>query len=162
MSMTPENDTMTWRDLTDQLTERQIAELEDQERDPDSLVRITGNPAYRYDGESLLDAARSYARNHLGAAMIGDVPAPAGAVRVYDWNDADNPDAYRLVDFSTRTITTPYNEITVEHQGVQYPDGRLKNEILLTRFEPLTTDEARRLAAALIAAADEIDGTTSG
>jgi hypothetical protein len=165
MSMTPENNTVSWRGLAGELSAQQIAELEERERDPDSLVRITGKPEYRFDGENLLQTARSYASNNLGAAMI-DVPDPAGAKMVYEWSDADSPHAFRQFNGITRTVESkPGDTIDVVIRGLQLADGTVEERGILIYGAPddnMATAEARRLAAALIAAADEIDGTVSG
>jgi hypothetical protein len=57
-------------------------------------------------GDLLLDLARRDARNNLGALMIGAVRAPAGAVQVSDWFDADGSDAFRVVDPHDTVLTS--------------------------------------------------------
>ena len=161
MSMTPENTARSWRALADQLTPEQAEWLEERERDPDSLVRLTGNPEYRVDDDSLLLSARRYARDNLAAAMIGDVPAPAGAVKLCEWDDPDTQDAFRLFWGATRSVRLADDaEIGVIIRGTQSADGTVEERGILIEGgsdDPMTTDAARRLAAALLEAADDID-----
>ncbi len=105
--ITPEN-AQSWRDLTDQLTYEQIAELEERER---------------------------------------------------EWADPDTPDAFRQFDIAFRKIG---DGVEVQTAGIQNLDGSVGEfAIRLHGCHPdddLTPKTCRRLAVALIAAADEIDG----
>src|ERR1700739_562490 len=112
---TPENASTSWRDLTDQLTPEQIAYLEEQERNPRTYfqsvelpdgrtVRRLLPPSPEDLRRTLLDRARAEARNNLGIAMIGDFPTPAGATKVYDWQEADRPHRARLFDIASRKV----------------------------------------------------------
>jgi hypothetical protein len=161
MSMTPENTTRSWRDMADQLTPEQAEWLEERERDPDSLVRATGNPDHRVDDDSLLFSARRYAGNNLAAAMIGDVPAPAGAVKLCEWGDPDTQDAFRLFWGATRSVKLDDDtEIDVIIRGTQSADGTVEEHGILIEGgsdDVMTTGDVRRLAAALLEAADDID-----
>ena len=156
---TPENITTSWRDLADQLTQEQIAELEEREHDPDRLVRVIGNPELRWTNDALLDSARHLARNNLGAAMIGEVPPPAGAVKVTEWLD-DSPEPFRYFEGSRHVIERDERseDIHVYVAGIQYVDGRVQREIVVHQLhadEPLRTlAQARQLADAINAAAD--------
>lgn len=154
MSMTPENTTRSWRDVADQLTPEQIEQLEERERDPGSTACLTGKPEHRWDDDNLLDCARHYSRNNLAAAMIDDVPAPAGAVKVYGWEDPDSPDAFRPFEIACHKVGVG---IEVELRGTQDLDGSVAHEIRVQTPEVLTAESARELAATLVETADEID-----
>jgi hypothetical protein len=106
-----------------------------------------------------------------------DVPLPAGADEVYGWDDPGTPHAFRqftachrVIDFDlgenfSRPWTTDF-EVRIE--GIQYPDGRIRREILAAQAgyadNPMTIDQAEQFAAALLEAtkaaraADAIDG----
>jgi hypothetical protein len=161
MSMTPENPTRRWRELASELTPEQVKFLEERESDPDSLVRITGNPEYRVDDDILLFNARRYAGDNLAAAMIDDVPDPAGAVKVSGWEDPDTPGAFRLFSGTTRTVELGHGDgIDITIRGAQSTDGSVEECGILVygdSDDPMTTQAARGLAAALLEAADEID-----
>lgn len=162
MSMTPENSARRWRDLSSELTPEQVEFLGERECDPDVLVRITGNPEYRVDDNILLSSARRYAGDNLAAAMIDDVPDPAGAVKVYGWEDPDTPDAFRLFSGTTRRVELGHGDgIEVTIRGAQSRDGSVEERGILVNGgseDPMTTDAARGLAAVLLEAVDEIDG----
>lgn len=162
MSMTPENPARRWRDLSNELTPEQVQFLEERESDPDVLVRITGNPEYRVDDDILLFSARRYAGDNLAAAMIDDVPDPAGAVKVSGWEDPDTPGAFRLFFGTTRTVELGHGDgIDVTIRGAQSRDGSVEERGILVNGgsdDPMTTDAARGLAAVLLEAVDEIDG----
>ncbi|HEY0227895.1 MAG TPA: hypothetical protein VGC05_16235 [Mycobacterium sp.] len=162
MSKTPENYARRWRDLASELTPEQVEFLEEREGDPDGLVRITGNPRYRVDADILLLSARRYAGDNLAAAMIDDVPDPVGAVKVSGWEDPDTPDAFRLFSGTTRTVELGHGDgIDITIRGAQSTDGCVEERGILVNGgsdDPMTTDAARGLAAALLEAADEIDG----
>ena len=51
-------------------------------------------------------------------------------------------------------------DMSVQVLGVQFDDGRVERYILADGVEQMSAEEARRLAAALTAAADELDGWT--
>ncbi len=97
-----------------------------------------------------------------------DVPLPAGAEKVYDWENPGTPGAYRYFRGRVRTIpaedTTnrPWSEdITVHVQGTQRPDGTIDEHDInvhqLHSDNPITAKQARQLAAALLEAAAELD-----
>ncbi len=99
----------------------------------------------------------------MADAVMGNVPAPVGAVSVDEWRDALTPHAFRLFRGITLTIELgkAAGIIDVVIRGTQSADGTVEERGILIRGgsdDTITIDEARRLAAALIAAADEIDG----
>jgi hypothetical protein len=105
------------------------------------------------------------------------VPVPAGADDVWDWNDPGTTGAFRqftaarrIIDFDlgenfSRPWTTDF-EVRVE--GIQYPDGRIRREILAAQAgyadNSMTINQAEQFALAILAAtqaaraAEEIDG----
>ena len=95
------------------------------------------------------------------AHTIPDVPIPAGAECVDDWQD-DAPLPYRIV-FGELRNTDGVKFTTVQATAVQYADGRIDDGLV---HEPphvylgddaLTSTQARELAAALIETANEVD-----
>jgi hypothetical protein len=166
MSMTPENTATTWRDLADQLTPEQIAELKDSERgynyravmpkswwgtEPRSHAEITA---------LMLHRAQLYAAHNLDASVSGGVPLPAGGVFGYIW-EGDDP--IRVVWGPHRGIIDA--EVTVWTTAIQQADGRIAPEYpeppqvhIETYWEDgLTSAQAREMAAVLLEAADELD-----
>lgn len=90
------------------------------------------------------------------------IPHPAGAVHIEDWDDADTPEPFRFFDGSRWGVDRPHrdSDLEVRVSGLQYHDGRIVRDIVVHELhadEPITIEQARRLAAALIAAADEVE-----
>lgn len=100
----------------------------------------------------------------LEDAIMGNVAAPVGALSVGEWQDGLTPDAaYRVFEGSTRQVPVRYprdnDGVRVTVQGTQRPDGHLDERGIRISggTDLISADEARRIAAALIAAADEVD-----
>lgn len=152
MSMTPER-AICWRDLCDQLTPEQI----------DTLIRYERESTGSMGRAELLAVARGYGDCNVIDAMIGPVAAPAGAVIVDEWCDALTPYAYRVFHVHTWTIPVTYSAgdgVDVTIQGTQKANGKVDEHGIRVTGGPhdlITPEEARGLAAALVAAADEID-----
>lgn len=98
-------------------------------------------------------------------AIMGNVAAPVGALMVDGWCDGLTPHAYRVFRGSTRQVPVRYSDddggVRIMVQGTQKADGRVDEHGIVISGGPydlISADEARRIAAALIAAADEIDG----
>jgi hypothetical protein len=140
-NITPEN-ARSWRDLADELTPGQIDELEREERTG------CGPGALRYQ-------ARHYAQAALGDILLGNVEAPAEATEISGWETGHYADG-RWVRVFTGTVRK-VGAIEIRIFGEQCGDGTVKREVNIYD-EYLNTAEARLLAAALVAAADEIDG----
>jgi hypothetical protein len=100
----------------------------------------------------------------LEDAIMGNVAAPVGALTVDEWSDGLTPHAYRTFCGSTREVPVRYigNEVVqVTVQGTQKADGSVDEHGIRIDGGPydlISADEARGIAAALIAAADEVDG----
>lgn len=90
--------------------------------------------------------------------QVAGIQTPAGAV-ADDWH---NPSGH--IEDVSRTLTWSIHDVddsTVAVQGEQYADGRVQRSILMLpegRDSDLTSDQARQIAAALVAAADVLDG----
>ncbi|MCV7101549.1 hypothetical protein [Mycobacterium palustre] len=184
MTATPENATAGWRDLTDQLTGEQIAELEANAVSGTRIheLRLTDagmkwvDTGPQWDDNQLLIQARAYARDNLVAAMVGEVSAPAGASPDRLWEEHD-PQPYRLLFGAHRMVTAPpprgsrdSGSAVITTDAVQFADGSIDdgrdlvapsitvlNDCTDTGIR-LSSDQARELAALLLEAADEIDG----
>lgn len=72
--------------------------------------------------------------------------------------DKDEPRAWRLIHRPDRTVTD--NGATVSMRATQYTDNTLEDLriVVYTDDDPLNSDQARELAAALLEAAAEADG----
>jgi hypothetical protein len=98
------------------------------------------------------------------------VPLPPGFVSAGDWDGRSGADMpYRLVFGADRTITD--HAVRVSISAFQRPDGSLARRwageapsiaVLNGDKWPLNGDQARELAAVLLAAADELDALTEG
>jgi len=136
---TPDDTAQTWRDVTNQLTAAQIAQLERLERD---------------EPKTLLEMARQWAaKNMIAAVPFGDVAPPAGAVRTFAWQLDSN--WFRDFEGTTRRG----GPARVQIFGRQQADGSTRRRIAVHSRHLDTLDAAatRELAAALTYAADEIE-----
>lgn len=97
---------------------------------------------------------------------LANIPTPAGAVRLKDWElgrtSADGtPNVYRGFTGTPRTVDCPERDrdVAVGVTGLQRMDGNIRREVCVTEIDgpPLTPATARQLGAALIAAADEAE-----
>jgi hypothetical protein len=113
MNTTHDDNATGWRDLADQLTPEQIAELEYCEREqiPPGLA----------DAEHQLNCARAMARENIIQALCADIPAPPGAVgRVYDWEEWSGERYRRMfsASASTRAVDGPRSRTFRVREGV--------------------------------------------
>lgn len=148
MTTTPDNVT-TWRDLADQLTPQQVAELEYCEREqiPPGLATE----------QHRLNGARAMIRRNIAQALCADIPVPADAIDTpSDWDEWQDEHqhfqrvytAHDAMIGGTRVQILGYQN---EHNEIYrriYVDGTL---------EDLDAATARTIAAALTAAADRLD-----
>jgi hypothetical protein len=113
---TPDH-TATWRDLADQLTPQQVAELEYCERE--------GIPPGMAEPRHQLNCAREMARHNLIQELCADI-APADALgQVNEWEGWG--DGYgRMFTCSTRAVDT----MSVEVIGIQHDDGQIERYVL--------------------------------
>ena len=136
---TPDDTAQTWRDVADQLTGAQIAQLERIERE---------------EPQTLLEMAQQWAaENMTTAAPVDHVAQPAGAVRTFDWQ----LDSTWFRDFEGTTRRA--GPARVQICGRQLADGSTRRWIAVhTRhLDGLEPAAARELGGALTDAADEIE-----
>jgi len=82
--------------------------------------------------------------------MITDLQIPADATWIGAWEGF-----HRIFDGKGWAIE---HDITVTVYGTQHRDGRIKRKIAVgCSADPITSEQARKLATALIAAADAAD-----
>jgi hypothetical protein len=95
------------------------------------------------------------------------VPFPAGAVKA-DWHDLHSLNAFRYFEGAHRVVDRrddlpSSQDVLVYIAGTQALDGTVEREIVVHQLhadEPITPQQARQLARALVAAADDIDRWT--
>ncbi len=170
----PEN-AASWRELCDQLTPEQVATLEGGEQyHRATAASLPAGYPYEWPPRTeseiaglLLEQARVYAGDNLGAKLIGDVAPPAGAAELFEWSEArfgvDNAHRYFLGSKRVVERDGPYDEdIRVQIDGFQQgEDGDVTRHIMVMEGDyerlELSSDHARQLGRALIAAADEVE-----
>lgn len=150
----------TWRELADQLTAEQIADLEHL----DALVDIPGSG---FTADSPRRIAEGYAVENAAQVIYADVPAPADAIspptRWEEWDDATWARGFtsmrRRFEYPAETPQGQTQKITVDVSGWQLTDGTCERSIYTAgdALESMTPEQAREVAAALLAAADRID-----
>jgi hypothetical protein len=141
-SMTlPDDTAASWREVADQLTPEQAARFELRERSGD-------------DPAAMLATARELAAANTTGDMAGTIAAPPDAVRIYGWQAHDDR-IWREFDGST----TQVGEAVIRVVGRQFSDGTCERWISLSAShdEEFQAEQARELAAALQAVADEAD-----
>jgi hypothetical protein len=152
MTTTQDDTATTWRDLADQLTPQQIQMLTDWEGENIPL----GIPDAR---QGHLNAARTMIERNLRQALCADVPLPADALDelgVTLWEDWDGLRSARM--YAVAKLPVAGTNVTIHVVGWQFDDGSSERTVsLLLDEESMTTAQTRALAAALIAAADEMD-----
>ncbi len=95
------------------------------------------------------------------------LPFPAGAIKAR-WEDPGTPNAYRYFEgrrwvVDRRDDRASSEEIEVYVAGTQAPDVTVAREVVVHELhadDAITPTQARQLARALIAAADEVDELT--
>ena len=94
-----------------------------------------------------------------------NVPHPLGASQVADWVDLNSDSPARYFEGTRRVVDCRGEQLEVCADGIQRTDGSVEAAITVVEagghwFERLiltSADEARGLARALMAAADEYD-----
>lgn len=152
--MSTDNTATTWRDLADQLSPDQLASIERAEGwglnvDPEHVRR------------TLLEMAREMATCNIVDSRFGDVPVPDGAtVDSEGWTHTQShPDQWSR-SLVWRDYPQNGSGVAVSIDGRQQSDGTYTAQVAAYTGNDraaLTADQARRLAAALIEAADELD-----
>ena len=137
---TPDDTAQTWRELADQLTAEQVAQLERLEHD---------------EPQTLLEMARDWVTENMTNAGVsfGDVAPPAGAVRTFGWQLDRN--WFREFEGTTRRV----GRAGIHICGRQRADGSSWRWITVQcrGLDVLDAAAARELSAALADAADELE-----
>lgn len=134
--MTNNDDATCWRDLADQLTTDEIESMKSYEQNP------SATPA------TLLRIARGWIAENLAAALCADLPIPDN-IELGDWR-SDGGDGWVRHFVVSRAGG-------VEITGQQHDDGRVEHHVAVDEVEHLSAEQARALAAAVLAAADHVD-----
>lgn len=145
--MNSTNHATTWRDLAGELTPAQAERFA--ERD-----RLHGHePGWQ---QLLLDQAREHARgNRIDSERFGDVPVPEGADVVDHWQvDPVEGGWFRYIEGRRWQV----DGVDAGVLGTQFPDGRIERCVRVEADAlDLGADGLRRIATALIEAAEELD-----
>jgi hypothetical protein len=152
---TTHDDNATWRDLAGELTPKQIASFERMER----TFTEDGVDDHPEAKAALLAYARDYVQHNLVDAAYADVPLPAGASTDSEgWGKDLKYGGYRR-SLLWRSDGEP-GEVCVDIDGWQRHDGSFIRHISLWGIDEgggLSCAQARRIAAMLLDAADEVD-----
>lgn len=136
MNTTPGDDATTWRDLADQLTAEQIAELEYLESE--QLPPGIASP------QNYLNHARKLAELNLARSVFADI-APPGDARngIGDWIDFGRGLYQRMFT----AWESPRRDVAIF--GMQFNDGRVERHIVDRGDDdgPMTAQQAREKAA---------------
>ncbi len=156
-------------------TEKQIVTLGVYQQDAPVLVDFSVRGGFRYrTGEEvqsyLLSRARGYANHNLLHRLVGPVALPAGFDWASDWEEReDGNQPYRLV-FADRHFLDD-DRRCLSTAVVQFPDGTIGDDAIEVPSIALVwdksdtgvklgSDEARTMAAVLVAMADLLDEAT--
>jgi preprotein translocase subunit SecD len=137
----PDSTPASWREVAAQLTPEQSAQFE-------LLDRSGDDPA------ALLAMARELVANDVTGVKSGEIAPPADAARLYGWQTYGER-TWREFDGSTRQV----GSAVIHVRGQQFSDGRCERWISVSAStdEEFQAEQARELAAALRAAADETE-----
>jgi hypothetical protein len=142
----PDNTAASWREAAGQLTPEQSAQFELFERSG-----LSGN-----DPATLLAKARELAAANMTGVVVlsGQIAAPGDAARIYGWQTYGGQ-TWREFDCSTKRVGSAVIRVV----GRQFSDGSCERWISLsaTHDEEFQAAQARELAAALHAVADETE-----
>jgi hypothetical protein len=148
------NDTVTWRDIADQLTAKQRAMLDEWDTRPS---HPDGDEGHR---RGLVVVARQMAADNIAQETFGSMPKPLGATSVDTWRaDGDRPCIRRFTGPRCGLVAVGGKAVTVDILGVQYSDGEIERTISLSAesADLGSAHVARELADSLNAAADDLD-----
>src|SRR5271168_3967841 len=183
--MTHVGDAGDWRDLADQLTPEQVAELERTEQSWERMAQ-SRSPYLRNASTTgddrrheLLSMARLRAKENGVAAKLdrlAPIAAPPEASVVQPWDERHQDNGVWFRDFRVPAWPVEWVEVLIE--GRQYEDGRCERAIRLTSNisyldihypgwwrdggpsldnSPLTQAQTSRLADALRKAAERVE-----
>ena len=108
----------------------------------------------------MLDEARLEAQQNLADThTFGHIPLPRGVESADHWKADDTGTWTRQLTVPARTVDRAGADATVYVDGVQSTDGTVEWSlyVLADDREPLTADQARRFAAMITDAANELD-----
>ena len=141
------NDAQTWRELADELTPDQLA----------AVIKIeTDTPESPALAQALLDMARDHVRkNRDDRSLFGNLAEPSAAVHIWHWEKSDR--GYWTREFSGSPRVVANLEVVID--GVQRSDGSIRRwaSVYSKETAELSPAELRSAAAALTAAADELE-----
>jgi hypothetical protein len=158
------DDTVTWRDIADELNAKQRAMLDEWDTRPS---HPHGDEGHR---RGLVVVARQMAADNIAQETFAKMPKPLGATSVDTWRaDGDRPCIRRFTGPRRGLVAVGGKAVTVDILGVQYSDGEIERTISVSAdsVDLGSPHVARELADSLIAAADdlhrlnELDGQTS-
>ena len=137
-----------WRDLTPELTAKQVASLEHAE----AML-----PAGAVETQAaLVGFARDYLELNAATAGCADIPVPPGAT-ADSWAVKTSGGVSRLLEWGESFGSVEGVEVAID--GTQESNGDYARSVTVYSDDSvrLSAVEARELAAALVAAADEFD-----
>ncbi|MGD9622860.1 MAG: hypothetical protein AB7G47_22210 [Mycolicibacterium sp.] len=153
----------TWHDLRDELTPQQIAYIQDfEDRYPETLAGGADR------ANVMLRCAIDHAKqNRHDREHFGHLPVPDAPIRMSAWEPADDDNTLgpwlRTYDLRDWIIDLPgepprASRADLTLAGAQLDDGRIERWVIVeANSVRMTSAKARELAAALLAAADELD-----
>jgi hypothetical protein len=98
------------------------------------------------------------------ATDLANIPIPAGAVRVFDWQMpavSGHPEPLRYFDGITRVVdrvNSRGDDVEVIIEGTQHSDGQVERAIRVSHIDPdfpMLLERVEELSKAFAAAADE-------
>lgn len=151
--------TTTWRDLADQLTPRQIAELEELESLHRGDVEHHGADPEAYRIWMIGEAREFIANNQRDAELNARIQPPTGSRPVDGWDSISNTTG--LLSRPVQWFIHELGRTAVAIDGWQDETGAVDGPHLsVYGFEdgkPIEASEARMLAASLTTAARELE-----
>lgn len=132
MEATPEN-AQSWRDPADQLTDKQIEELEEDEENPATTVDLSVRGGFRSQTreelrDGLLGTARRYAKDNLLDRLVGPVALPSGFDWACPWEEsADGKPPHRFA-FADRHAVG--DRLCLSTAFVQFADGNVGDDAI--------------------------------
>lgn len=148
------DDTVTWRDIADQLTAMQRSMLDEWDTRPS---HPDGDEGHR---RGLVVVARQMAADNIAQETFARMPKPLGATSVDTWRaDGDGPCIRRFTGPRRDLVAVGGKAVTVDILGVQYSDGEIERTISVSAdsVDLGSAHVARELADCLNAAADDLD-----
>ncbi len=138
-----------WRDLTPELTAKQITSLEHAEANAPTAGAAEAQ-------ESLLGFAHDYAALNRATAALDGLPVPPGAT-ADSWAVRTAGGFCRTLEWGQPFGTIQGVDVLID--GTQYDNGDFARSVTVYSSDQvrLSAVEARELAGALLAAAEEFD-----